>query len=322
MRKSCLLMIRPALCAALLVAPCAQAAGLATFNQATLARGFALPALGDAQALPDGETRLRASFDISSEYALERAGGEELLLDGETQRYALRYARGGSAGEWSIELPLLHVGGGFMDGPIRNWHDAFGLPDGGRDTAPDDRYRFRYLRDGVTQFDRRRGGTRLGDVLLSGGIEWRDGWMLRGQLKLPTGDEARLAGGNLGGAVWADAALPFGASTDWEGYASAGVSANQDADLLGDLQNRVIPFGGAGLAYRLLPSLQVLAQLYAHGPLYHDTGINALQRPGLPLTLGGRWCPGDGPCFELSFQEDLSVAASPDFSLRFAVLTR
>lgn len=307
---------------AILLTPTVHAAGLATFNQGTLARGFALPALGDTQVLPDGESQLRATVDLSTEYALDREAGEELLLDGETQRYALRYARGWGATEWSLEVPLLHVGGGFMDEPIENWHDAFGLPNGGREDAPHDRYRYRYVRDGITQFDVTDGGTRLGDVVLSGGLMPSQGWALRGQLKLPTGDEDHLVGGNFGAAVWADAALPFPESSDWEGFVSAGVSASEDADVLARLQNDVIPFGGAGLAWRLLSSLQAIAQLYAHGPLYDHTEIDALQRPGLQLSLGGRWCPGAGPCFELSFQEDLLVASSPDFSLRLAVLTR
>ncbi len=145
--------------------------------------------------------------------------------------------------------------------------------------------------------------------------------MLRGLLKLPTGDEDELTGGNVGGAVWADMALPFDPGSRIGGFASAGVSVNEKSDVLEDLQNEVLPFGAVGLDARLLPALKGFVQLYAHGPLYDDTDIQALKRPGLQLTLGGRWCAGGkSPCAELSFQEDLVVASSPDFSLRFALL--
>lgn len=315
---------RSAFCVIVLLAgPASYAASLATTNEAALARSFALPALGHPAPLPAGAGSWRFALDLSTEYVLEQEGGEDLLLDGETLSYSLGYGRGwGERGDWSIEVPVLHVGGGFMDDIIENWHDAFGLPNGGRGDAPSDRYRYRYVRDGVTQLDVREGGTSLGDVRLSAGIQLREGLMLRGQLKLPTGDEDRLTGGNAGAAVWGDLALPFEPRSDWNGYVSAGLSANDKAKVLGDIQSTLIPFAGLGLGYRLLPALEALVQLQLHAPLYDDTELDALQRPGLPLTIGGRSCFQAGPCFELSFQEDLAVGASPDFSLRFAVATR
>lgn len=318
-------MLPPALLAALGSAALpwpllAASASLSTHNQSTLARGFALPALG--QTVPEAPGAWRLSVDLTSEFVEKEEGAEALLLDGETQRYALRYAGtwGGDRGDWNIELPLLHTGGGFLDGLIEDWHDVFSLPDGGRRDAPRDRYRYVYVRDGVTLLDAQEGGTNLGDVQLGAGWALRPGLMLRGLVKLPTGDEDELAGGNLGAATWLDWAWPLPEDARVAGFLSAGVSVNEDADALESLQENVIPFGGLGLALQLLPSLQALSQLYAHAPLYDDTQISALERAGLQFTLGGRWCPGAGPaCMELSFQEDLMVGSSPDFSLRLAL---
>jgi hypothetical protein len=298
----------------------AGAAALSTHNQSTLARGFALPPLGDTAPRKAGAWGLSA--DLTNEFANKREASEALLLDGESQRYALRYLGGwaGDRGDWSVEVPLLHVGGGFLDGLIEDWHDAFSLPGGGREDAPRDRVSYVYERDGVTLLEVNEGGTHLGDVQLGAGWQPWAGLMLRGMVKLPTGDEDDLAGGNLGAAAWLDWAWPMPEGAPVSGFVSAGVSANEDADVLESLQKNVIPFGGVGVGVRLLPSLQAIAQLYAHGPLYDDSAIGALEDAGLQFTLGGRWCPGAAPtCLELSFQEDLIVDSSPDFSLRLAL---
>lgn len=308
-------------CVAMPAPVLAADASLSSRNQSTLARSFALPSLG--QTAPETSSGAwRLSVDVTSEYVAKEEGGELLVFDGETQRYALRHAGGwgGDRGDWSLEVPLLHTGGGFMDGAIENWHDVFSLPDGGRDDAPRDRYRYRYERDGAVVLDAEKGGTNLGDIEVSAGWQLSPGTMLRGMVKLPTGDDDELAGGNLGGATWLDWAWPLPADSRVSGFVSGGVSFNDDADVLESLQENVIPFGGVGLGLRVLPSLQAITQLYAHAPLYDDTAINALERAGLQFTLGGRWCPGAGPtCMELSFQEDLIVASSPDFSVRLAL---
>lgn len=309
--------------ALLLAAPALPAQPLGLRNEAALARAFALPGLGETTLAPT-RASVRLSFDIASEFVDESRADEVLLLDGETHRYALRVRRAlGAHADWNLEIPVLHVGGGFMDAIIENWHDAFGLPNGGREDAPRDRYRYHYRRDGVVRFDTGDAGTALGDVLLGAGYALRDGLVLRGQLKLPTGDEDRLAGGNAGAAVWLDGALPFAAGAPWSGFVAAGLSANEEGEVLPDSQETLVPFGGIGLELRLLPSLAVLTQLYAHAPLYGDSDLAAFERPGVQFALGGRWCPGPGQrCVELSFQEDVAVAASPDFSLRLALLLR
>lgn len=310
------------LCAGLLLAaPLSRADTLATTNQAALARAFALPALGQARAAPEGEWRL--AFDIATEFVNKQSGGEQLLLDGESQRWALGWRRGlAKTWELGVEVPLLHTGGGFMDDVVENWHDAFGLPNGGREQAPQDRYRYAYARDGEVVLDTEDDGTALGDVSLQLGRMLSEDLALRALLKLPTGDEDRLGGGNLGGALWADWALPIAPGAGWGGFLSAGLSANEQAEALEDQQRALVPFGGVGLDVRLLDSLQALAQLYLHGPLYEDSAIAALEDAGAMLTLGGRWCAQRQTCVELSFSEDLAVGVSPDFSLRLALRLR
>lgn len=301
-----------------LAAP-AAAAPFATFNQGALARGFALPALGETQVLRAGDSQRRTTFDLTSEYVLEERGSEELLADGESMRLALQYRRGfGESLEWGMEVPLLRVSGGFMDSFIEDWHEGFGLPNGGREMAPQDRYRYRYVRRGTTVLDQSDTGTTLGDVLLLGGWRWRDGVALRGLVKLPTGDEERFTGGNAGAAAWADAALPFGDDSALSGFVSAGVSLNARGEVLGEQRQTVVPLGGAGVSWRVLQQVDLAAQANAHGPLYSDSELDALSRPGVQLVFGGSY-HGSSARVDLAFQEDLVTRSSPDFSVQLAV---
>ena len=302
----------------------ATAAGLATTNESALARGFAIPAYGQTDVPAAGADGYVVSLDLSSEFEEQEEGAEALRLDGETQRWTLRYRRGFAASwEANVEVPLLHVGGGFLDSAIENWHDFFGLPEGGRDDAPRDRFSYRYVRDGVSELAVEDGGTGLGDVRIGIGRALTDGLVLRAQLKLPTGDEDLLGGGNLGGATWLDWALPMPKGSGLSGFLSGGVSAQQHADAMPSrMQNDVIPFGGFGLGARVLDGFEILAQLEAHAPLFDHTEMDALQRAGLQFTLGARWCFSESHCLELSFTEDPVVASSPDFSVRAAFVAR
>jgi hypothetical protein len=308
----------------ILLPTAATAAGLATTNESALARGFAIPAYGQPDVPAAGDGGWIGSIDLSSEFEEQDEGDEALRLDGETQRWTLRYRRGFSS-DWeaNVEIPLLHVGGGFLDSAIENWHDAFGLPQGGRKEAPQDRFSYRYVRDGVTELAVEDGGTGLGDVRVGVGRALADGLVLRAQLKLPTGDEDLLGGGNFGGATWIDWALPMPAASGVSGFLSGGLSAQAHADAMpSSMQNTVIPFGGVGLGVHVVESFEILAQLEAHAPLFDHTEMDALKRAGLQFVLGARWCYSASQCLELSFQEDPVVASSPDFSLRLAFVAR
>ena len=62
-------------------------------NQAALARAFALPALGQAGVLDRGQQRWRASLDWTNEFVVDQTADASVLEDGETQRYALDWAK-------------------------------------------------------------------------------------------------------------------------------------------------------------------------------------------------------------------------------------
>lgn len=315
-------MLRAPLLCLTLLAPAAFAAApfAPSGNAGVLARQFALPTVGAPGVLAAGSSAGSAIFDVANEYARLQSATESLEFDGETHRLRLAARRGlGGGWEAGIEIPLLATGGGFLDPWIQGWHDTFGLPNGGREQVPDGAYRYRYLRGLTPALDVRQPDRGLGDVQLSVGRALGDSAALRAMAKLPTGESATLLGGNAGGALWLDLALPMPGRA--AAYLSGGVSANARSEVLPDQQARVLPFGGIGLALPLGERTALTAQLFAHGPLYRDSALPALSRAGAPLTIG--LAHDFGPAaLELGFQEDPSVYASPDFAGYLALSLR
>lgn len=300
----------------------AAAQGFATRNQGALTRGFALPVLGEPQILAQGAAQSRVQLDLTNEYYDARTAREQLTLDGETASLTLGYRRGwGADVEWSVSVPVLGQGGGFLDGFIEDWHATFGLPNAGRELAPQDRYLYRYERDGVTRLARTLDDSGAGDVELALGFRVRPGQALRAMLKLPTGDAEALRGGALGGALWLDSALPFAADSRWSGYYAVGVASQERSGALRVQQQAVTGLGGLGVALRLWPRVQALAQVYAHTPLYRDSETD-LARLGLQLVFGGRLRLGQTLDLDLAIQEDPVVNSSPDFSVHIGLAAR
>ncbi|WP_428310856.1 DUF3187 family protein [Hydrocarboniphaga sp.] len=294
---------------------------LAVYNQGALARAFELPVLGETQVLGLADSITDLRYDLTTEYHASGDAGESVILDGESNLLTFAFRRGiGRDLELTFDLPLLYQGGGFMDKPVENWHSAFGLPNGGREDAPRDRYLYEYQRDGQVLLDEHRSGADLGDLRIGFGWQALDGLALRSEVKFPTGSESHLSGGNSGVAVYGDYALPFPDDSIFSGFLSAGGSYNGKTKYLGDMQNRFVPFGSAGLAVRLIDSLSLLAQLYGSGALY-DGDLDPF-REALQFSLGLRYHVGPAFDLDFGFQEDPITSSSPDFSIHLGLSWR
>lgn len=301
----------------------AQAQAYETFNQSSLARAAALPALGQGAVLPRETSINSVGLDWSNEFFQRSNARESLMLDSETQRLGLRYRAGiaplaGHALEWSLEVPLLFTSGGALDSLIENWHSTFNLPNGDRGSSPQNRYRIRYVRDGVTVVDRESGSSGLADVRLGAGLALSERWTLRTLLQLPTGSANKLTGGHTGGALWADYSLPLSASRRAALLLSGGVSAATTNGPLGNLQQPVVGVAGAVLILPIYGALDGVVQLNAHSKLYKASGLEPLSRAGAPLAFGLR-LPVQKFVFDLAVLEDSSVNASPDFGILFGI---
>lgn len=296
---------------------------LPAYNQNTLARGFALPVIGQSSVLGASQSMFAADYDLTTEYYNDSKGAETIIVDGETSGFALSWRQGiGHGVELTARLPVLIVGGGFMDHFVEEWHKTFGLPNGNRELAQNNQRQITYTNNGNLVLDERKSGTTLGDIQLGAGLKLCEGAALRAMVKLPTGSDSKLTGGNWGGAVWGDFAFPFNKGSSWDGFTSIGATLAQKADALHDQQRTAAVFGGVGLGYFVTKNFELRSQLYAHSPLFKNTELPGLKKPGLQLTLGGsyRWSPKVS--MDVFFQEDPVTYSSPDFSFHVGLTVR
>ena len=296
---------------------------LPAYNQNTLARSFALPVIGQSSVLGASQSTFSADYDLTTEYYNDLTANEAIVVDGETSGFALSWRQGiGHGVELSARVPVLIVGGGFTDHMIKQWHKTFSLPNGNRELAQDNQRQITYTANGNTVIDEHRSGTTLGDIQFGAGLTLSETAALRAVVKLPTGSDSRLTGGNWGGAVWGDFALPFEKGSSWDGFTSLGVTIAQKADALQNQQRNAAVFGGVGLGYFVTQNFELRSQLYAHSALYKNTELDGLKKSALQLTLGAsyRWSPKVS--MDIFFQEDPITYSSPDFSLHFGLTIR
>ncbi|NOX75928.1 MAG: DUF3187 family protein, partial [Gammaproteobacteria bacterium] len=122
-----------------------------TTNQSPVIQVHALPALDNARLLAAGQTRYRLVNSLASNYTRRQRGNETVFFDGETLRSTFIYSRGiGGDVEWQLHIPYVDNSGGSLDSFIVDWHNTFGLPQGGRNETPNTQFEYRYQQDSVT----------------------------------------------------------------------------------------------------------------------------------------------------------------------------
>jgi len=294
-------------------------------NLSPVAGLLGLPSQRDAGIGPVGRVSVAAHTSIASHYISERSGDESLAFDGETLRVALelRYAL---ATDWDLqlELPWLDHSGGSLDSLIDNWHELWGMSDGGRSDVPRDALDYSY--QGADSFTLRDDSSGLGDATLA--LSYRfyqqeaTSVALALGYKFATGDEQDFTGSGA-----ADAFLTLRFSGDhladlplrWHGqlgYLRAGRS-----DLVSEVQQRDIWYAGLSLDWQLGSAWSLIGQVDAHAAPA-DSAITALGDEAIMLTVGGRWKITPRWSMELSVIEDVQVETAPDVTFQASVRYR
>jgi hypothetical protein len=304
-----------------------------TTNQSPLVQIYGLPHDSSADIAPPGKFRISMDQDLSSNYTVKNSQHEQITLDGETYRLAFA-AHYGVAPRWEvgIEVPYLFHGGGFLDSFVVNWHNTFGLPQGGRDSAPRDRMSYSYSKDGVQKLKVEQSGSGIGDISLTSGYSLyensgdkaHDQLALKAALKLPTGDSASLRGS--GGT---DFLLQLCGSTtnfsEWGSlavYGSAGALAMSKGDVLSEQHNQLAGVGTLGIGWGPASWISFKAQINGNTPLYRDSSLAELSKSPLLLITGGAIkFPGEY-LLDIGVGEDLVVAAAPDVSFYLGLSKR
>jgi len=302
-----------------------------TTNRAPMVEIFGLPTPGTAILLDSGQNAAELDLDTVQNFNHADKGDEILFMDGETYRLNLSLRRGIKPGfEAGIEIPYLWHRGGFLDDFIENWHDTFGMPQGGRDKYPQDQLRYSYIKNGKQEVLVDKNAQGLGDIRLR--AAWQisrseegppRGLALHASLKLPTGDSDDLLGsGSTDLALW----LSGTHGSSWRDMGVAlfghlGLLGMTDGDVAEGQQNNLVGFAMLGGGWQPYSWLVLKLQFDTHTPFY-DSDLRELGNVAGVLTVGGDVALGEHTALELGVAEDVITDTAPDVVFRLALRTR
>ncbi len=289
--------------------------GVPTRDQNPLLQGYFIPAM--PLTGPERWT-VSHSLYITNTYQQDNTASERLLIDVENRRYDMQATLRGETWRFNINLSLIDNDAGFLDQTIEGWHDIFGLPQGGRDSAVNDRIEMSLDQNGVTRFDIRQGGSGIGDVQLAAGRPWAGGeiWF---SMELPTGENDPLISNDA-----VDFAAWYARQSESNGnvttYGLGGLVLVGDGGLFEGQLNRHFLFGQLGLFYRYDADWHFFVQADMHSAIVSNSAVDGLDHSlqgqfglRLPSLMGSHR-------LDLFFSEDILPGHAPDitFSLRIS----
>ena len=120
------------LCALLASDAGAASLGLSTRDQNPMLQAYYLPSIDMQQ---DKGWHTTHSLFITNTFQEQSKQGEGILIDVENYRYDFSLAYQTDDWRVSTTLPFIANDNGGLDGLIEDWHDVFGLPQGGSRTV-------------------------------------------------------------------------------------------------------------------------------------------------------------------------------------------
>lgn len=323
--------LRPALVVlSLLANPFASAAPAdAPFlwrNSAAFTAPAGLPRARSARLPAPGTTSLALATEIASQFSQDSESGSAAVIDVETTTFLLSLEHGFSE-RWSagLEVPLLHQDGGFLDTIIDDYHDLFGLPDGGRESRSSNEVFVAWSEGRTLRRSLGASASSVGDVRVHVARALTASpdrlTTLRVGVELPTGSVSDLTGND-----GVDLSVAFHL-TDRRLFsrpaltlhASAGLLAQLDRDeIYGNDGETLVAIGSLGLAWRVSERWTIKGQLDAHSrtadtPLRQVGGWSVQPLLGASVRLSERFQ------FEGGFAEDLPPGSAPDVAFFFAL---
>jgi len=281
--------------------------------------------------LPEAASRLSTASELQLSYVRNnvfmggRSNDENLVLDGESSQFNVRYRRRLNAC-WQVNLSgvwLDHSRGRF-DRPLDNWHQFFGLPDAQRDDWPANQLEYVY-ENGDRRQALQSASSGLGDAQIqlqrSAGCI-RNAPIVRFGIKLPLGESSNFTGtGSVDGFI--DVQSTWQQSLRFERVQWAG-----SIGLLGSGKNQqpakqepLVAFGSAALSIKLFSRTQLLTQLDWHTPMF-ESELRELGLTSVQLSIGLRYHTRANSAWEISFSEDATVDTTPDIVVRLAWVGR
>lgn len=289
-----------------------------TLNLNPLVQIFGLPSLSNQFVGKEGAIELELEQQVANFHSQTIGQSEAIRLDGETWRTSINasYVISPHA-QLSISVPYLRHSAGYLDSLIYSWHDALGLPQGGRTKDTNDEIDIRYLRDNETILAQQNTVSGIGDIRLKYSHSlplYEQGLILQSEIKLPTGNIDDLTGSegtdlSLGFIINNTKSLKAQNINFWYGGAA---SYLQDTNSpLSDTQNNVVFSARTGLGWVINKAITLKAQLDGNSAVY-DSDTPELGDPAFMLTIGGDIHFSPRYRLELSGVEDMMTDTSPD----------
>lgn len=301
-----------------------------TFNQSPLIQIYGIPHETSAEIIPTGSLNMRFNQDISSSFTIGQNSRESITIDGENYRMSIA-GRYGFADRLEIgfDIPYVIIGGGFLDNFIINWHDTFALPQGERDTAPKNRIKYNYRKDGVTKLQLDHATSGIGDISVTGGYslinsqgaDFKNMLAVKGAIKLPTGSSSDLIGSG-GTDLMLQLCGSMERQSDWGTvalYGSVGAVAITGSDILSDQYKPISGTGTLGVGWKPASWIQFKTQLNANTALYRDSSLTELSQDPVMLILGGALEFPGNYLLDIGVSEDLWVSTAPDVSFHLGL---
>lgn len=286
--------------------------GLPTRSQNPLLQGYFIPA---APITTARVWSFSQALFITNTYQLDQDNDETLEIDIENTRLDLQASYRHQNWYFNSNIPLISNRSGRLDQTIESWHDIFGLPQGGRDSAVNNQLRLLYRDSDKVVIDSDHSSDGLGDIQLALGYQWSPSTQLWVSLELPTSTASGpISNDAIDAAAWLSS-HSTGSSTLTH-YHTLGLALPADSGLFEGRVNSRVWFGQLGMRYSWSRRYQLILQLDVHSRIVHHSDLDALDNSvqaqfGLRLLFKGHG-------IDLFFSEDILPGHAPDisFSLR------
>ncbi|MCD6223497.1 MAG: DUF3187 family protein, partial [Deltaproteobacteria bacterium] len=139
-----------------------------------------------------GKTKYSLNFGYSNIFQYQENSKNSIICDLEMMNVTGIFTYGLLENiQWDIHLPILFVGGGFLDESIDSFHKILNLPRGERRHVSKNKVHYKLKTNGKNIFDIHSSYISPGNI--SSFIKWRIGkkWALKGGIKIPTAAKSK-----------------------------------------------------------------------------------------------------------------------------------
>jgi len=288
--------------------------GLPTRDQNPMLQAYYLPSMGFSS---QPGWQYSHSLFITNTFQTETINNETLVIDAENYRYDFAIAYQQNNWRLNTKIPLIFNQGGSLDGLIEDWHDFFGLPEGGRKSNPDDQLNIEYIKNGGAIFLQNKADNDIGDIEVSlsyqlAGDERRSTELSVG-IELPTGSVDTNSGNAATDvAIWLSHQR---AATDLTNlYGLIAYSRLGEGGQLGEQLNAGTWVAQLGAEHAFSPGITGILQLDIHSALIKDSALTAFGN-SLQVQLGLQFKDLiKNHNLDMFFSEDILVDSAPDIT--------